>query len=218
MSPQLLGLLVIIMELASSAISFVIGYYAMKAYRVSSSKSLLLLYLGFVILGVGTFLRVITATYIIAVLRVVETPGGALLNLLNLAGSIYTVTQLIAYSLFTTTFILQARTTGQQAAMTVGSAAGAAVPVYRLFFIPGLELIAMAMLGFIVVQTLINWLLRKSGESALVFLGFSFMLLSHLLFLFMFVNETLLFLGQVTQLAGFACLLMMLAKVSRVHA
>ena len=43
------------------------------------------------------------------------------------------------------------------------------------------------------------------------------MLLSHLLFLFMIREPMFLFFGQVTQLAGFVCLLGMLARVSRVH-
>ena len=46
------------MEFVSSFISFLVGYYALKGYKEFSIKGLFLLYLGFIILGIGTFLRV----------------------------------------------------------------------------------------------------------------------------------------------------------------
>ncbi len=109
--------------------------------------------------------------------------------------------------------------TGEKAAVTgtVVAAAAAVFPIYRLFFIPWLELVAVTMLAFVVVSTFMNWHLRKSSESALVLLGFGLILLSHVFFLFLPLEELLLFVGEVTQLAGFLCLSVMLAKVSRTH-
>ncbi len=211
-----LRLIMILMEFVSSFISFLIGYYAMKGYKAISIKELLFLYLGFIILGVGTLMRVISATYFAVIIEIFE-PQSGLRSLLNLAGLIYTLTQLIAYSLFTTTYILQAKALGERS-VEVSVISAAAFPIYALFFNPSLELIAIIMLGFIAVHSFINWLLKKSSESALVFLGFGFMLLSHLLFLFMIKEPMLLFFGQVTQLSGFLCLLAMLAKVSKAHA
>lgn len=201
------------MEFLSSIISFLVGYYAVKSYKMLSAKQLLLLYLGFIILGVGTFLRAFTATYFALVTRSIEAP---LLGLLNFAGSIYTITQLTAYTLFTVTYVFQAKAIGKHTREL--AAAAAVFPIYRLFFTPHLELIAIVMLGFITVHSLNNWLLKQSGTSALVFLGFGLMLLSHLLFLFMILDGTLLFLGEVVQLAGFGCLLAMLVKVSKLNA
>lgn len=204
------------MEFVSSFISFLVGYYALKGYKEFSIKGLFLLYLGFIILGVGTFLRVFSATYFVIILKTFE-PAPNLRGLINLAGLIYTLTQLIAYSLFTATYILQAKALGERS-LELGIISAAFFPIYGLFFNPSLELIAIVMLGFITVHSFNNWVLKKSSESALVFLGFGFMFLSHLLFLFTIVGETSLFLGQLTQLAGFLCLLTMLARVSRVHA
>ena len=211
-----LRLMTFLMEFVSSFISLLVGYYALKGYKKFAIKELFLLYLGFIVLGVGTFLRVVSATYFVTLLKTLE-PTPNIRSLINLAGLIYTLTQLIAYSLFTATYILQAKAFGKRS-LELGIISTAFFPIYRLFFNPSLELIAIAMLGFITVHSFINWMLKKTSESALVFFGFGFMLLSHLLFLFMILQETLLFLGQVTQLAGFLCLLAMLAKVSKVHA
>jgi hypothetical protein len=217
LSQQLLGLLVILMEFASSVISFIVGYYALKGYRTTSARGLFFLYLGFVILGIGIFLRVVTATYFVIVIRAYESAGPHLAGLSNLAASIYTLTQLIAYSLFVATYVSQAKSIGQRNAGTVAVSA-AAIPIFRLFYIPALELVAIALLGFVAVYSLTNWLLRRGSEAALVFFGFGLMLLSHLFFLLMIVDEAFLFLGQTSQLAGFVCMLVMLAKVSKAHA
>jgi hypothetical protein len=205
------------MELTSALISFIVGYYALKGYRSSGARGLLLLYLGFVILGIGIFLRVVTATYFGIILRIYESSGPSVLSLLNVAAVIYTSTQLIAYSLFTLTYILQAKNLGARSAELV-AASLAAAPLIRLFFIPQLELVAITLLGFVTVYSFTNWLLKRGSGAALVFLGFGFMLLSHLFFLLMIVDEVFLFLGQSTQLVGFICLLVMLARVSRTNA
>lgn len=205
------------MELASSFISFIVGYYALKGYKASGAKGLLLLYLGFVILGVGIFLRVVTAAYFGIILRIYESSATSLLGLLNLAALIYTSTQLIAYSLFTVTYILQAKNLGARS-VELGVVSLAVTPVLRLFFIPQLELAAITLLGFVTVYAFTNWLLKRRSGPALVFLGFGFMLLSHLFFLLMIVDEVFLFLGQTTQLVGFVCLLVMLAEVSQTNA
>ena len=144
-------------------------------------------------------------------------PAPGLRSLINLAGLIYTLTQLIAYSLFTVTYILQAKALGERS-LELGMVSAVLFPIYGLFFNQSLELIAIVMLGFITVHSFNNWTLKRSSGSALVFLGFGFMFLSHLLFLFMIMEPMLLFFGQVTQLAGFLCLLAMLARVSKVHA
>jgi len=207
------------MELISSFISFLIGYYAMKAYRSSSSRGLLFLYWGFIILGVGTLLRVFTATYVGVITRL--EAGTSLSGLINLTALIYSVTQLIAYALFVAAYLFQTRSLNDKTTIVgsaVGSVIAAVFPIYRLFFIPWLELIAITMLAFVTVSTFINWRTRKNNESALVFWGFMLMTLSHVFFLFLPINELFLFVGETTQLAGFICLLTMLAKVSRTSA
>jgi hypothetical protein len=218
MSPQLLVLLVFMMELISSFISILVGYQASKGYKASSAKGFLFLYLGFIILGVGIFLRAITAAFFVLVIRTTETLPSSLLGLANFAGIIFTITQLVAYSLFIVTYAFQAKALGQQSLEAEGTIAAAFFPVARLFYIPTLELLAITMLGFVAVSSLMNWLHQRNLNSALVFLGFGFMFFSHLLFLFMVFDELLLFFGQIMQLTGFVCMLIMLAKVNKTRA
>jgi hypothetical protein len=202
------------MDLTSSFISILVGYQAFKSYKVSSAKGFLYLYFGFIILGVGIFLRAITVTFFVLVFRTMEDIPSSLLSLSNFAGIIFTATHLVAYSLFIATYVIQAGSLGQQ---DLGVGAAAIFPVARLFYIPTLELLAITMLGFVVVNSLMNYLHQRSLNSALVFFGFSFMFFSHLLFLFMIFDELLLFYGQIMRLIGFVCLLVMLAKVNRTH-
>lgn len=218
MSPQAAALIVFFMELLSASISILVGYTASKAYKATSAKGLLFLYLGFIILGLGIFLRTIMATYFILVIRTTDAVPSSLAGLSNTAGLIFTLTQLVAYAFFIATYAYQSRGIGQQSTGLVGVSAAAVFPVARLFYIPTLEIIAMAMLGFVALSSLINWLHQRTLGSALVSSGFSFMFLSHILFLFLIFNEGFLFFGQLFQLCGFVCLLLMLAKVNKANA
>ena len=201
--------LVLLMELISSVVSFMIGYYAFKAYKSYISRGMFLLHSGFTVLGISLALRVVTTIYIIA-LKVAEVPNPALRSAISFAGLIFTLTQLFAYSLFVLAYALQTRTAEKT------SLIGTLFPfLYLSFFNPYLELIALVLLGYVSAQTMINLLFKKNIDSLLVFSGFGFMLLSHLCFLFMIVNETLLLIGQALQMIGFLCLLAMLARVSQ---
>jgi len=218
MSPQAAGLIVFLMEMVSALISILVGYNASKAYKASSAKGLLYLYLGFIILGLGIFLRAITATYFVLINRVTDIVPSSLAGLSNVAGTIFTLTQIVAYALFVATYAYQSKGLSKQGIGLAGVSAAAVFPVGRLFYIPTLEIIALAMLGFVALSSMVNWLHRRTLNSALVFLGFNFMFFSHILFLFMIFSEGLLFFGQLSQLAGFICLLLMLARVNKANA
>lgn len=207
------------MELVSSLISFIVGYYALKGYKASGSRGLFLLYTGFMVLGIGIFLRLIALAYFAVILGVHEASPGQLLGLVNLTVWIYSLTQLTAYTLFAVTYILQARSIGKQSIAAVAVSAAATFPfTARLFFNPSLELVAVTLLGFVTVYSFMNLLLKRGSDAALVLSGFGFMMLSHVFFLlevFKNISTSSLFLGQLTQLAGFVCLLIMLARVSK---
>jgi hypothetical protein len=205
------------MEMVSVFVSLLIGYYASKAYKASSAKGLLYLSLGFIILGLGIFLRTTTATFFVLVNRVTDVVPSSLAGLSNVAGVVFTTTQLVAYALFIAAYIYQFKGIGQNIGVE-GVAAAAVFPVARLFYIPTLEILAIVMLGFVAVSSMMNWLHRRTLNSALVFVGFGFMFTSHILYLFIIFNEGFLFIGQLSQLVGFICLLLMLAKVNRANA
>jgi hypothetical protein len=218
MSPLAAALIVFAMELVSAFISFLIGYYASKAYRASSSRSLHFLYLGFAVLGTGIALRAIMAVYLILANRIVETVPGSLVGISNTAGIVFMVTQLVAYSLFIATYAYREKGEDELGRGFSGVAVGAVFPLARLFYSPALEVVAIAMLGFVGYSAMVNWRHRRTAGSALVFYGFALMLVSHILFLFMLFNEFLFFVGQMVQLAGFLCMLLMLVKVNRTNA
>lgn len=218
MSPQVAALIIFIMEILSAFISILVGYYSSKAYKTSHAKELLFLYMGFIILGLGILLRTITATYFLIVNKITDTVPPSLAGLSNLAGLIFSLTQLTAYGLFIATYAYQSKDVGQRSLELGGISATAIFPVARLFYIPALEIIAIAMLGFVALSSLINWLHRRTLNSLLVTVGFGLIFFSHILFLFIILNESLLFFGQLSQLGGFLCLLLMLAKVNKVNA
>lgn len=204
---SLLALSPLFMELVSALISFVIGYYALKGYRVSSEKGLLLLHFGFVTLGVSMILRVITTFYAIALVRELGSLKPPVATALTFASIIYSIAQLIAYGLFTVNYTRQARMLTQAA--IIG-------PFFLLRYNPNLELIAVVLLGYVAVQSIINLAMKRNAEAFLVTAGFSFMFLSHLFFLFTIAEEALYLTGQITQLIGFLCLLAMLMRVSKI--
>lgn len=223
MSPLTALLIVFAMELVSALISTLIGYYASKAYRASSAKGLLFLYLGFSVLGIGIFSRAVSGIYLLLANRVDDVVPSALIGISNTAGIIFMLTQLVAYSLFIATYVYQHREAGETEPGQGGMAAVAAfpvgaMPVTRLFYIPALEVVAIAMLGFVAYSSLINWRHRNTSNAALVSIGFGLMFMSHFFFLFMIFNDNFFFLGQSVQLAGFLCMLLMLIRVNRANA
>ena len=84
------------MELVSSFISILVGYQASKGYKASSAKGFLFLYMGFIVLGVGIFLRAITAVFFVLAIRTIETLPSSLVSLSNVAGTIFTVTRALS--------------------------------------------------------------------------------------------------------------------------
>jgi len=204
---SLLALSPLFMELISALISFIIGYYALRGYRMSSEKGLLLLHFGFVILGVSMILRVITTFYVIALVRELSNPKPVVVAALTFASIIYSIAQLIAYGLFTVNYTRQAKMLAQVA--VIG-------PFFLLRYNLYLELIAVVLLGYVAIQSIINLAIKRNAEAFLVTSGFSFMFLSHLFFLFTIVEEALYLTGQITQLIGFLCLLVMLMRVSKI--
>ena len=174
---------------------------------MSSEKGLLLLHFGFVILGVSMILRVITTFYVIALVRELSNPKPVVVAALTFASIIYSIAQLIAYGLFTVNYTRQAKMLAQVA--VIG-------PFFLLRYNLYLELIAVVLLGYVAIQSIINLAIKRNAEAFLVTSGFSFMFLSHLFFLFTIVEEALYLTGQITQLIGFLCLLVMLMRVSKI--
>lgn len=198
----------ILTEPVGAVISLIISYYAYKGYRASSVKKMFLLHLGFLVLGVSLLLRFITFGFLVALL-LSEPHIQALRLTVSLGGLVFTSLQLIAYLLFSVSYTSQ-ESNGEHEKMLV------VLPgFYIIFFNPFLELMALAIIGYVVARALILLLYKTNINSLLVLLGFTCFFISHIFFLFITVDEILLFLGQMIQLFGFIFFLIMLTRVVR---
>jgi hypothetical protein len=152
-------------------------------------------------------LRVITTAYAVAVIREEEP----LRPVIEFARIVYPSIELVAYTLFAITYTYQGKTASES--QTVA----AAVPIFLLFYNPFLELIATALLAYVMVHAVINSAIKRNSATTLVSLGFSFMFISQLFFIFASVYDSLLFFmfGHFVNLMGFLFLLVMLMQVNK---
>ncbi|MGB9718089.1 MAG: hypothetical protein ACPL4E_06565 [Thermoproteota archaeon] len=202
-------LMSILTEPVSAVISFAIGYYAYKSFRMSSVRRLFLLHLGFIILGVALLLRFVTFSFLLS-LRFSEQHFQAIRGIVSLGGLVFSSLQLAAYVLFSASY------TSQPEAVDGNGKIMAVLPgFYLIFFNPFLELLCLAIIGYVVARALVLFIYKSGGNSLLVLLGFSCFFVSHLFFLFAPIEESLLFLGQIIQLFGFIFFLVMLTRVTR---
>jgi len=193
-----------LMELVSAIISFLIGYYALKGYRASSERGLLFLHFGFVILGVSMLLRVITTVYVVSIFG--EEP---IRPILEFARIVYPSIKLVAYTLFALTYTYQAKIMSEMKGVTPAV-------LFLLLYNPFLELLAIVLLAYVMVQSIINYAVKRTSGAMLVSLGFTCMFFSHLFFLFATDDAPFRYiLGHFINLIGFLCLLIMLVQVSQ---
>lgn len=202
-------LISIITEPVSAVISFAIGYYAYKSYRMTSARRLFLLHLGFVILGVALLLRFVTFSLLVS-LRFSEQHVQAIRGIVSLGGFVFSSLQLVAYVLFSASYTSQSESVDED-----GKILAVLPGFYIIFFNPFLELLSLAIIGYVVARALILFIYKSGGNSLLVLLGFTCFFVSHLFFLFTTVDEGLLFSGQMIQLFGFIFFLVMLTRVTK---
>lgn len=214
-------------ESIATAISLLITYYAHKAYRLSGQRSLFLLYLGFLLIGVASIAQSI------ALVILASMPAGTQSNLATLHGiirlfveaiivgyAIHWTLEILGYITIFVAYLYQSR--DLDTANTVPSATLALqiLPLYLArAFSPPLELILFLLLIFILVQVIVIYLPRRHRSTLYVILGFLFLSLAHLAFLlfsfFPASAETVYALGHILQLTGFLLLLAMILGTTR---
>lgn len=193
-----------LMELVSAIISFLIGYYALKGYKTTSERGMLFLHFGFVILGVSMLLRVITTVYVVSIFG--EEPIKPILEFVRV---VYPSIKLVAYTLFALTYTYQAKVTSELKAATPAVA-------FLLLYNPLLELLAIVLLAYVMVQSIIKYAVKRSSSTMLVSFGFSCMFIGHLFFLFATDDTPFRYvLGHFINLIGFLFLLIMLMQVNK---
>lgn len=193
----------LIMEAVSSMISFAVAYYAMKAYKLTRNKSLMHLYFGFSVLGAGMLTRILSTIYVFILSREIDV---TVRGLIFMIGVIYGIMRTIAYSLFTIAYIERTRSIGGQT-LTLA---------FMPFIInPYFEFIQMTLLIYVAAQAIMNFIEIRNVNSLLISIGFTLLLISHLLFMSSMMETSYYVMGHIAQLLGFICMLIMLTKVGR---
>jgi len=214
-------------ESIAAVISFLITYYAHKAYRLSGQRSLFLLYFGFLLVGVG-FIAQSIALVIGAFLPAGTQNGPALHGIIRLfveavivGSGIHWVLEILGYITIFVAYLYQSRDLNTTSALPSTNVALQIIPISiaRAIFRPELELILFLLLIFILIQVIVIYLPRRHRSTLYVILGFLFLSLAHLAFLlfsfFPDTAETVYALGHVLQLTGFLLLLAMILGTTR---
>jgi len=193
-----------IMVFISAFIALSIGYYAGKAFKITSERLLLYLNLSFSILGVGLLTDGLTAVY--AYTSIVLKHPSAIRLILMVGNWILSIAEIVAFSLLVYVYI-------KQSFLSVGGFVFA--PLIFKAYNPIAEMILIFLLGYITIQALTNYSIRKETNSMLVFLGFILMLISHIFFFLTSIWALSYILAHTFQLAGFLSLLTMLIRVNK---
>ncbi len=199
----------LILELISATVSFLVGYFSLKAYKTVGNKNLLYLYFGFIILGLGMLFRVVSLTFLFGTFKASELSIPAVKTLINYMSLIYTLLKIISYCFFAFVAVEQIK----ESSFLPFVFSLAPVFIYHA----QLELISFVLICFVAIQYLFNFLNKRSMDRLLVFLGFAFITISHVFFVFTPVRTSLFIFGHVSQFIGFICLLIMLFRVSGVE-
>ncbi len=212
----------------AAVISLLITYYAHKAYRLSGQRSLFLLYLGFLLVGVS-FIAQSIALVIGAFLPAgTPTTPSSLHGIIRLfvdaiiAGTgIHWVLEILGYITIFIAYLYQSQDLSTTNTLPSTNIALQVIPIgiARAIFRPELELILFLLLIFILIQVIVIYLPRPHRSTLYVILGFLFLSLAHLAFLlfsfFPDIAETVYALGHVLQLTGFLLLLAMILGTTR---
>jgi len=192
-----------LMEFIAFAIALAVAFQAMKGYALARERTLLYLNISFLLLGAG--LLVDGLANLIVILSKFHR------NFIYLSRVGYTIdflAQLVAYLILVVVYL-------QQTHAWSGQLAVAALPIVLLESNPFTELVLIFLLVYISAQTAINYNVRKTTNSLLVFGAFAFLALAHVFFLLFTVAPIFFPFAHISQLFGFLLLLGMLFRVNQ---
>ena len=191
------------MEIISGIICLAIGYFSVKGYKTTSERTLLFLNISFSFLGVGLLMDGFLSIYVyylkIFRSRVLVSP-----IILGFGSWIFFFTEIFAYGLLAYTY----------ASRTFGMTAGVlAVPIIFKDISPLVEIILIFLLAYLAYQSMVNYSIKRHSRSLLVLIGFTLLLLSHVLFLTSTSYSLAYVVAHLAQFAGFSSFLAMLTRV-----
>ncbi len=200
----------LIFEIFSGIIALIVTIYATKAYNLTGQKKLSDLSTGFLVLSAGMFGRVIGTIYFV-IRYGVDGPSSVLIfSVVTIA---YGFSRIMAYLLF----VISTRPARHQESMNSESMTGVSLLLATILVDSNLEVIAMFVLVIVVIQAIVNYFSSRSRFAFYVLLGFSLILVSHMMVSMTFLNPGMYLWSQITQLLGFLSLLVMLIKAGRVE-
>ncbi len=217
-----------VMYLISAMIGFLLSFYFYKIYSLSSEKTHLYLYLGFLLLSTGLLSLSVADMY--SYLNFINCHNACTLGLLDnvfdledFAYFVYFGLSLFAYGLFILAYIPQGLKLSKNfvllsmvflfliASILLIRAGNVLWYSYHEYF----HITALLMMVFITFRTIVNYSENKGLNSFLVVVSFSFISLFHLLHLFSFISGWMYVFAHISMLIGFGSLLFMVLRVKK---
>ncbi|MEM3095782.1 MAG: hypothetical protein QW756_01375 [Nitrososphaerota archaeon] len=187
----------ILFEVVSAAFSLTIAVLSLSASRRLGSKTLLQLGLGFLLISAAMLFRSISVAGLISI--VWQLPRGAFFSQLFLTETLYSVLRIAGYIVFVHLYASYLGRTGEKA-----SYMAQIIAIYN----PAFETASAILLAFVVYRTGINWASGRRPSSWTVFLGFTSLLASHLLFTLTNISFTFYLAGHFAQLVSLSLFLL----------
>ena len=197
----------LVFESISGIIALIVTYYATKAYNLTGQKRLSDLSTGFLVLSAGMFGRVIGTWYFLIRFGTDFDAGGMVITIVTIA---YGASRIMAYVLF----VIATRPPRRYPQDVMG---GSMMLMATFLVDPNLEVIAIIVLVVVVLQTIVNYMSTRSKFARYVLIGFSLLLLSHILMAQVGDVPGFYLLSQGAQLLGFLSLLVLLVQAGRVE-
>ena len=194
-----------IIYFVSALIGFAIAYKAMKLHEISGAKPHRFLYLAFTLLSVG--MLTLSATTAFTYLKYFQEHEflafNGLFDVADFGYWIYFLSSMLAYILLIKTYSTK---------LSEKFAIGFLITSnYYVYF----NILLLFLISFVAFKTVANYFSRKSADSALVAAGFVLIALYHGLQLFTFADKIVYVLANISLVAGFLSLLIMLIRVNR---
>lgn len=191
---------------SSAIICFLVSYFAFRGFDKTSKKNLLLLFLGFLVLGLGFLALSVPSFYVYFVLQAYRRPSVSI-NLVNYTGFlVYYLLSFIAYLLFALMYLSDEDDKKKLWVIFV--------PLWYADSVK-FHVVSLILLAFILVQTILNSIKRRNLNSYLVTFSFFSLSVFHLLMLLTTFTVKTYIIGNLFLIAGFLSLLCMLIRVNR---
>jgi len=201
-----------ICELISMFITFFIGVYAYRIFKLSGQRKYKFLYLSFILLGIAFLAKSITNWIIYKEWVTQQLYVGKVIQLYalyNLGYLIHVVLALSAYMLL----VLLLWDVRDRRVISLSFIFVIMMTILTEQVFASFHIISFILLGFICAEFWKNARKTKKKSSYFVFAGFAVLMLSQLVFVFINRLPAFYVAGEIVQLAGYVLLLITLLSI-----